>query len=195
MHKWTANSEISSVWNSDFSIVVYCLKWYQQSEHSALMLLVGTEEGHPACKKTEWWGAGMVICLERVADLHMAQLMPLPLTVSCFSKIQIGFTFLVPAHLGSPWKKAHSKRHFDQCSHLSTAHCDDQHRDTHIVLHQLNVCVRACVCVIRAQYADRLTTLSKFLAWRRVGTFMLVLEYIMQALLWKCWSECRCYWQ
>ena len=30
--------------------------------------------------------------------------MPLPLTVSCFSKIQIGFTFLVPAHLGSPGK-------------------------------------------------------------------------------------------
>ena len=44
----------------------------------------------------------MVICLERSADLHMAQLIPLPLTVSCFSKIQIGFTFLVPAHLGSP---------------------------------------------------------------------------------------------
>jgi len=46
----------------------------------------------------------VVICLERGADLHMAQLMPLPLTVSCFSKIQIGFTFLVPAHLRSPGK-------------------------------------------------------------------------------------------
>ena len=34
----------------------------------------------------------------------MSQLMPLPLTVSCFSKFQIGFTFLVPAHLGSPGK-------------------------------------------------------------------------------------------
>ena len=44
----------------------------------------------------------MVICLERGADLHMAQLMPLPLTISCFSKIQISFTFLVPAHLGRP---------------------------------------------------------------------------------------------
>jgi len=43
----------------------------------------------------------VVICLERDADLHMAQLMPLTLTVSCFSKIQIGFTFLVPAHPGS----------------------------------------------------------------------------------------------
>ena len=47
----------------------------------------------------------MVICLERGADLHMAQLMPLPLTVSCSRKIQIGFTFLVPAHLGSPEKE------------------------------------------------------------------------------------------
>ena len=46
----------------------------------------------------------MVFCLERGADLHTAQLMPLPLTVSCFSKIQIGFTFLVPAHPGSPEK-------------------------------------------------------------------------------------------
>jgi len=44
----------------------------------------------------------MVICLERGADLHMAQLMPLPLTVSCFHKIQISFTFLVPADPGSP---------------------------------------------------------------------------------------------
>ena len=52
---------------------------------SALTLLVGRQEGHPACKK-------------------LAQLMPLPLIVSCFSKIQIGFTFLVPAHLGSPGK-------------------------------------------------------------------------------------------
>ena len=48
----------------------------------------------------------MVISLERGADLHMAQLMPLPLTVSCFSKIQIGFTFLVPAHQGSPGQRA-----------------------------------------------------------------------------------------
>ena len=48
----------------------------------------------------------MVICLERGADLHTAQLMPLPLTVSCSSKIQIGFTFLVPAHPGSPGQRA-----------------------------------------------------------------------------------------
>jgi len=48
----------------------------------------------------------MVMYLERDADLHMSQLMPLPLTVSCFSKIQIGFTFLVLAHPGSPGKRA-----------------------------------------------------------------------------------------
>ena len=64
------------------------------------MLLVGWQEGHPASKKTEWWGAGMVICLERWADL------PLPLTISCSNKIQVGFTFLVPAHLGSPGQRA-----------------------------------------------------------------------------------------
>ena len=46
----------------------------------------------------------MVICLEQGAELHIAQLMPLPLTV--FSKIQIGFTQLVPAHLGSPGQRA-----------------------------------------------------------------------------------------
>ena len=73
---------------------------------SALTLLVGWQEGHPACKKLEWRGAGVVICLERGADLHMAQLMPLPITVSCFSKIQIGFTFLVPAYPGCPGKEA-----------------------------------------------------------------------------------------
>jgi len=67
--------------------------------------LVGGRKGiRPV--KTEWWDAGVVIRLERGADLHMAQLMPLPLTVSCFRKIQIGFTFLVPAHLGSPGERA-----------------------------------------------------------------------------------------
>jgi len=65
-----------------------------------LTLLVGRQEGHPACRKL----SGGV--LERDADLHMAQLMPLPLTVSCLGEIQIGFTFLVPAHPGSPGQRA-----------------------------------------------------------------------------------------
>jgi len=75
-----------NVSNIDGAVITFCV-------FSALTLLVGRQEGHPACKKTKWWGAGVVICLERGADLHMAQLMPLPLTASCFSKIQIGFTF------------------------------------------------------------------------------------------------------
>ena len=56
--------------------------------------------------KTRVVGAGVVICLEQGADLHTAQLMPMPLTVSYFSKIQIGFTFLVPTHLSSSGKRA-----------------------------------------------------------------------------------------
>jgi len=59
----------------------------------ALTLLVGRQEGHPACKKTEWWDAGMVMCLGQGADLHMAQLMPLPLTVSCCNKSRLVLPF------------------------------------------------------------------------------------------------------
>jgi len=93
---------------------------------SALTLLVGRQEGLPPVKN-EWWGAGVVICLECDADLHMAQLIPLPLTVSCFSKIQIGYTFLVPAHPGSPGK---------------------------MTVKRVCVCVRACVrvCVCRINF-------------------------------------------
>ena len=68
-------------------------------------------------------GAGMVICLERDADLHMAQLMPRPLTVSCFSKIQIGFTFLVPAHPGSPGQRAFKRVCVCVCSGGSWQGC------------------------------------------------------------------------
>jgi len=60
---------------------------------STLTLLVGRQEGHPACKKTDWWDAGVFICLERSADLHTAQLMPLPLTVSCSSKSRLVLPF------------------------------------------------------------------------------------------------------
>ena len=86
---------------------------------SALTLLVGRQEGNPACKK--WWGAGVVICLQRGADLHTAQLMPLPLTVSCFSKIQIGCTFLVPAHPGNPGQRPLNR--FDFLFFLTKLQC------------------------------------------------------------------------
>jgi len=68
------------------------------SSFSALMLLVGRQEGHPACKKL----SGGVLAWLSV----WSEVMPLPLTVSCSSKIQVGFTFLVPAQLGSPGQRA-----------------------------------------------------------------------------------------
>ena len=73
---------------------------------STLTLLVGRQEGHPACKKlrvVRCWHGYLSGARCRLA---CAQLMPLPLTVCCFSKIQIGFTFLVPAHPGSPGHRA-----------------------------------------------------------------------------------------
>ena len=70
----------------------------------------------------------MVICLERDADLHMAQLMPLPLTVSCFSKIQIGFTFLVLAYPGSPGKRAIKRVCVCVCVCLSVCLCMARNR-------------------------------------------------------------------
>jgi len=101
----------------------------------------------------------MVICLERGADLHTAQLMPLPLTASCSSKIQTGFTFLVPAHTGSPGQAAvkrmcvcvrlpiddstpvpitsHS-RHYDKFSqrltHMHTLRHNDNLQHAHLLL-------------------------------------------------------------
>jgi len=89
-----------------WDLLFYLLTYLVVVAFSALTLLVGRQEGHPACKKLSGCGASVVISLQWGADLHMPQLMPLPLTVSCFSKIQIGFTFLVPAHLGSPGKRA-----------------------------------------------------------------------------------------
>jgi len=68
-----------------------------------LTLLVGWQEGHPACKKLS---AGLLAWLCVWGEVQTCIWMPLPLTVSCFSKIQIGFTFLVPADLGSPGKRA-----------------------------------------------------------------------------------------
>ena len=71
------------------------------------MLLVGQQEGHPACKKLS---GGVLVWLSVWSEVQTC-IWPSwygiwPLTVSCFSKIQIGFTFLVPAHLGSPRKRA-----------------------------------------------------------------------------------------
>ena len=85
----------------DFAI--YSIYEFSACAFSALTLLVGRQQGHPTCKKL----SGEVLAWLSVwseVQTCMAQLMPLPLTVSCFSKIQTGFTFLVPAHLGSHGK-------------------------------------------------------------------------------------------
>ena len=78
----------------------------------------------------------MVICLEQGADLHMAQLMPLLLTVSCFCKIQIGFTFLVLAHLSNLGKRA--VKRVCVCMCLCVCVC---------------VCECACACVINFAFS------------------------------------------
>jgi len=75
----------------------WCIRFY----NLALMLFVWRQEGHPTRKRTEWWDAGMVICLGRGADFHMAQLMPLPLIISCSSKSRLVVVYL--SGTGSPW--------------------------------------------------------------------------------------------
>jgi len=79
------------------------------------------------------------------ADLHMAQLMPLPLTVSCFSKIPIGFTFLVPAHPGSPRQRAVKRVCVCVCVCVCVLHYLENHDPAVYVC--IYVCVRVCVCV------------------------------------------------
>ena len=47
-----------------FAVLIFFKRLFTYFAFSALTLLVGRQEGHPACKKTEWWGSGVVICLE-----------------------------------------------------------------------------------------------------------------------------------
>jgi len=76
----------------------------------------------------------VVICPVRGADLHMAQRVPLSLTVSCSSKIQIGFIFLVPARLGSLGQRAIKR----VCVCLCVCVC---------VSVSVSVCLSVCVCL------------------------------------------------
>jgi len=87
------------------AFLVYLL--YCVDAFSSLTLLVGRQEGHPACKKLSGGVLAWLSVWSKVQTcIIMAQLMPLPLTVSCFSKILISFTFLVPAHPGSTGQRA-----------------------------------------------------------------------------------------
>ena len=80
---------------------------YRYSAFSALTLFVGRQKGHPTCKKLSGRVLAWLSVWSKVQTcIWAAQLMPLPLTVSCFSEIQIGFSSLVPAHPGSQGKRA-----------------------------------------------------------------------------------------
>jgi len=81
LHKFQDTKHLQ---RANYNLLIQCVLLFASAvlvAFSALTLLIGWQEGHPACKKTEWWGAGVVICLEQGADLH-AQLMPLPPAVS-----------------------------------------------------------------------------------------------------------------
>jgi len=85
----------------------------------------------------------VVICLERGADLHMAQLMPLPPTVSCSSKIPIGFTFLVPSHLGSPGQRAVMVMYVCMQGQLCNVFCAVVTMNDAVVMHWVFCCVQS----------------------------------------------------
>ena len=95
----------------------------------------------------------MVICLERGADLHMAQLMPLLLTVCCFSKIQIGFTFLVLAHPGSPGLRAIKRLCVCVCvtDYMQTI-CASLQTDNHANISSLSFYVLDALTTPKQQY-------------------------------------------
>ena len=140
------------LWNI-ICLTVHIVLATQVFASSALTRLVGQQERHLACK-TEWWGAGMVICLEQGADLHMAQWMPSPLTVSCFSKIQICFTFLALAHPGSPGKRA--VKHVCVCLCVCVFLCV-------CACVRVRVCVCVCICVtarVTVTYGNRFLKLQ-----------------------------------
>jgi len=126
----------------------------------------------------------MVICLERRADLHTAQLMPLPLTVSCFNKIQIGFTFLVPAHLVVLAKEPLNGC---VCVHATVSsnstHC---HRHHHYVSADRWECMlhgREQLNVVSAAVWDRLFAHLTFLVSHRAASVELLTDVFAPVLI------------
>jgi len=106
----------------------------------------------------------VVICLERGADLHMAQLTPLPLTVSCFSEIQIGFIFLVPAYPGSPGQRV--VKRVCVCVILSTRLAGAATSAGCRLLLQTERCA---LCAGHVSAKTTKPPVSRFGAWTRVG--------------------------
>ena len=93
--------------------------------------------------------------------MHVAQRIPLPITVSCFSKIQIGFTFLVPAHPGSAGKRAVKR----VCVRVRVCVC---------VFVCVCVCVCFCLCVFHMQYFCHSHSLSLASVKSTIGFTFLV---------------------
>ena len=89
---WTSHLKIPAASRPSPQLAVLTFFWTTDSpgSFSALMLMVGRQEGHPACKKLS---GGVVICLVWGADLHTTQQMPLPLTISCSSKSRLVLPF------------------------------------------------------------------------------------------------------
>jgi len=83
----------------------------------------------------------------------MAQLMPLPLNASCFSKIQLGFTLLVLAHLGSPGKRA-IKRVFVRSSIIihNTGHIYIQYDKNYITCLLCSAVTQQHIAILQLAY-------------------------------------------
>jgi len=124
---------------------------------------LGGRKGIRPVKKLERWGTGIVVCLEQGADLHTAKRMPLLLlTVSCFSKIQFGFTFLVPAHPGSPGQRAFKRVCVCACVCVSSV-CVPRHFPTSLPLTS-SLCYRNTRTLVLTYLSELLTYLWEFLS-------------------------------
>ena len=93
--------------------------------------------------------------------------MPLPLTVSCFCKIRIGFTFLVPAHLGSPGKGLLNARAC-VCVCVCLCVCDQQYQQQHhLTVAGSDSAIVRWFCVVRHGSMMALLTAATALRQRR----------------------------
>jgi len=116
-------------------------------------------------KKPDWWGAGVIICLQWGAnDLHTVQLIPLSPHCLCFKKINNGFILLVPAYPG-----CHGKRPLNECCCFccftfcttATEWCFQVNSQDHCHNHN---CKISKVCIVIAINSQLSPTLSRMVA-------------------------------
>jgi len=120
---------VKQTWNSALQISVYFISLPAYIEVPSVLVpsvlwrcWLGSRRAYKKLGGVLGWGGGAVICLEQGADSHMAQLMPMPLTVSCFSKIQIGFTFLVAAVCVCLYISTHRVSLWPACNCVPNSH-------------------------------------------------------------------------